>query len=577
MAQSTPNIQLNKSVKRFMRRIAPLSFLNDNWDHIADIADITTTSSEDWTDEWVTIEWDTTEYLADSESESPKIVYVVQAEVHQSNEYNELEGQENPTGQGVSAPTLEKDKISETQSYEEIRGNQVDIQELQQPGVVRLRYGRQYTRTVSDPGSKTFQALLSDDVGRAAGNNITSKKEEKKKTMANITLVNNILHNNVPILAGEDSPRKQNEVNEFINCARLGYEILTDAPDKALFIRLLPTRLRGRALEAVQTNAADTIEEMLSTLRSNLLQGASYITLNTQLRNVQQLPTETLSGYFNRVKDLITACKHAADIQYSNGGEGLKAEIEEVGLHCFKMGVANSNYKFYLLQDADNTLEALGAKVRRLEQTEQCMRHPQQDTVSPSQQVNQGVGTNFYMGPIPRQPPYQPPLVNQQYPPRSYPTNRDEGPRYQQPRRNSFQIPSNSYRHGNQNTPRDRLDRRPIRCHFCNRTGHVMAECRTKQMTPFCPNCKTYGHTAQNCGPHGRNQPTSSNGHRGRQVNHTTTRVLEARCNFCLENGHREDRCYLKERWERLQLEQQATNSQVGNCEGATGHTVSRH
>lgn len=447
---------------------------------------------------------------------------------------------------------------------------QIELEGSQRPQeVVQLRHGRIYCKGDSDPGKYD----RSSNTPKSTKGKADTKASKESKKMANITLVNNVLYNNVPVLIGEDSPRKQNEINEFISCARLGYETLAEAQDKALFVKLLPTRLRGRALEVLQAGANDTLEDIFKTLKRNLTQDTPYITLNTQLRNVQQLPTETLMGYFNRVKSLIIACKNAAEQQYTNGGEGLRIEIEEVGLHCFKLGITNPNYKFYLLQDVENNLEALGNKIAKLEQTEKCM---QQGTTN-QQTINQSPATlgiytpnqrtnRSYNQTIREQPTSGQHWQQTQYQSRNY--NRYNG---------QHEMPRN---YATNNKPQERQDKRQIRCHFCGKMGHVIAECRTKQMTPFCTICKAYGHATQNCGPQRqRNQMNSNTNHdqRRRQVNHTTATIQAEQCNFCLDSEHTEDRCYLKERWERLQLERQAGTNPSGNRKVATEHTASRH
>lgn len=255
-------------------------------------------------------------------------------------------------------------------------------------------------------------------------------------------------------------------------------------------------------------------------------------------------------------------------------GEGLRTEIEEVGLHCFKLGITNPNYKFYLLQDVGNNLEALGNKIVRLEQTEKCMQQSttnQQPTNqlsaipglhTPNQRTNRFYNQTIRDQPTPRQPWQQ----------TQYQTGRNYN-RYNEQQETPRNYPTND-------NPQERQGKRQIRCHFCGKLGHVIAECRTKQMTPFCTICKAYGHSTQNCGtPRQRNQMNSSNNHdqRRRQVNHTTTTLQSEQCNFCLDSGHSENRCYLKERWERLQLERQAETKPSGNRNVATEHTASRH
>lgn len=493
------------------------------------------------------------------------------------------EGTDNKTT-GLMSTNQETHQTTEPEIENQIDGN-IETGDIQQTpekpetDVVQLRHGRRYFKTNSDQGKDDHANNKSQPTTNTRTEIEKKEIEETKgiesKKMANITLVNNVLQNNIPILMGEDSPRKQNEVYEFISCARLGYETLSDAQDKALFIKLLPTRLRGRALEVVQARVNETLEDIFNTLKSNLIQNTSYITLNTQLRNVQQLPMETLLGYFNRVKTLINACKNAAEQQYANGGEGLKIEIEEVGLHCFKLGITNANYKFYLLQDCDNNLEALGRKIARLEQTEQCMQQSSTYQQMTSQQpATPGLHTmsqpeSRFQNQITREP-------------RTFGQNQQQ-PQYQSARNytgySGYQAMPRNTVENNTYTPRERQDKRQIRCHFCGRPGHVIAECRTKQMTPFCTMCKTYGHSTQNCNNQRQRNHTygATNDHRKRQVNHTTAALPTEECNFCLENGHTENKCFLKERWERLQLEKQTKTSFSENCEVTIDHTASRH
>lgn len=522
---STPKLPLDEKLQKFMRRIDSFSYeeTSPTFSTSSSVTDVSEKTTE----------------------ESAKIQENVQATIVEEpiGVEEEQVSQQGKDGQVLQQQEEEQGPIQElptTQSAHE-----------QEFPTAELRYGRTYSRQRTESNQRCVELHSSPSI--SDNNNINNKNKNKYKKHK-MEVINQLLYNTIPLFSGENTPTINEDVSLLITCSKLAYESLSNAEEQALFLKLLPTRLRGRALELARGNNFTTLEQFIKFIKDNFADTKSYITLTNELRSVQQVPGESLLLYLNRVKRLLEQCKQKAKDHFSKDTSAIEQELEELAVNSYKVGIFNPNLKYFLLQETETTLVSLTSKVRRLEETEQYM-----------------LGSNFNH--------------------RTYPTNNygnfstninSPSPSFNQFHSNN--LPSTS-RNVNFNNARsnfvDYKKNNKLKCGFCSRLGHTYYECRTRKSTPFCTFCKSYGHNNTTCPNNSsvNNNRTTRNGvavnktfRNYRQVNLAGVDQIDGelyeQCDFCLRKGHNANRCFAKESWEKKQLEEKLNKLMSENMTG---------
>lgn len=564
-SHKTPKLPISKELSRFLRKVNSFSFENTSPEEI----NSSTTSDEVFeseatdriTEKLTTQGTDKTEETSNSNEptkttkESQQQNFVDTPEASTQTATAEEATSNEPT---KTTEEIQKQNLLDALEHSTINSTTANTAPTEDLSLVPLRGGREYWRPRGNSVPSSTPSETKNKVSLVQELSIkTNTKEPKNKIK--MESVNSLIFNIVPIYNGEN---KTLDISVFLKCCQVAHDSLETDPEKAVFVKLLPTRLRGRALDLVQEKTFTNISDFTKFIKDNFSDNKTYFTLNNELRMSQQLVGETLTSYLNRVKVLLEKCKRKAREHFSGMGNSLDAELNELAVNSFKLGILNPNHKFYLLQDPDTNLESITSKVQRLEQSEQYMFL--NNIATPV--TNSLITTH--------NPNIQQTTVNNT---------------------STFNRNSNDSHSSNSPSTTQLKPDTTVKCGFCSRLGHSYAECRTRKSTPYCSYCKVYGHNFKTCTHKStnynnsrryedRNRNNNSDNNRAynprRQVHTINTyqnnSIDTAECNFCLIKGHTEGNCLAKERWEKRQLQEKLEKLQSGNGGETTANTPDR-
>jgi hypothetical protein len=152
----------------------------------------------------------------------------------------------------------------------------------------------------------------------------TERSKINLNKMTNITNVLEILKL-VPSYDGETS-----ELNEFLICI-IEAEFNLGADDKAKFVKLLKTKLKGNAFRVVNGRNFTSIDELKAILEEHfkiLSRPSEYL---TQINSTSQKVGEKIKDYAERLRQLAHRAKHAAEVKYTDmKTDAFNAEINEL-------------------------------------------------------------------------------------------------------------------------------------------------------------------------------------------------------------------------------------------------------
>lgn len=101
-----------------------------------------------------------------------------------------------------------------------------------------------------------------------------------------------------------------------------------------------------------------------------------------------------------------------------------------------------------------------------------------------------------------------------------------------------------------------------ITCSYCKFKGHTYDECLKRKNTPFCLQCKTYGHDVKFCKNRNFRKALGNNDHIS-STNGAQVYNIHRICEFCGRRGHEVIECRQKQKWE---------NRESGNGYQSTGN-----
>lgn len=438
-------------------------------------------------------------------------------------------------------------------------------------GRIRLRSGKTYLREFrqasnreNSTGKQSPSQQLILDNKKCTLNNKLSRN--KSKTMAlDYNKVNQLINLNIPVYSGENSDIN-NDLEIFIKCCEKVYECLVGDQEIELFLRLIPTKLRGRAFSVLCGETFQNFSELKNLLNDKFSENKPYRVLVDELRLIHQIPGETVSSFGSRIFRSYQVCKKRAEGGPRNC-EALLFDLEEVAINTFLGGLLDPNLRLYFLRDNETSLRRILDKAEKIEVREKQLYlqnyHPvlssfsQQCNIN-SSQFNDNALSNFsgnntsYFQPNFNSTtfPNHPNQISTAQPIKTeMPNISFSGQKHSFSDQPLFSLPTGN--NASTNFQRPNVIKKEfvnkIQCNFCNRMGHSYSQCRTRKNSPFCSNCRVYGHTVQNCASARRS--VSQQVHSFNK-NHSQKSDTDKRCEFCKRANHKVQDCRAKQEWE---------------------------
>ena len=245
---------------------------------------------------------------------------------------------------------------------------------------IQLRSGNQYRKRIQSVPTGSSTSEFSPSISITSSeyqkleliNRVNKLKNRKICKMTDLAKINQIIYHSIPTLCADIGPNLSQEVNTFLKCCSHVNSSLTDE-EKKLFLRLLPTRFRGRALAELEGVEYRNLDELKTTITEKFINTKPYFTLVNELRIARQVPGETLLSFANRVHQLLASCKEKAKTRHQTGAEAVEEDLEETAIFAFKSGILDPNHRLFLLTSNEKVFSALLIKVKQLEEAETCI------------------------------------------------------------------------------------------------------------------------------------------------------------------------------------------------------------
>lgn len=283
--------------------------------------------------------------------------------------------------------------------------------------------------------------LIGDDIEIVDKNLALGKLEsqiENNNTLANMTNLTNILEvlKLVPSYDGETS-----ELNEFLVCAREASFNL-EVEEKKKFTKLLKTKLTGTAFRVVNGRDFSSVEELKKILEEHFKVLSTPSEYLSKLNSSSQKFNEQIKDFAERLRQLAHKAKHAAIIKYEGKtSDVFNEEVNNITRNAFIMGLSDPIMRTACFAQGESIdFEGLVRITKNIETSQnlsKCWGEARLDN--------------------------------------KFETSVTE---------NGNEVKSKFF---------------PKSCTFCNRTGHVVSECRQKQKKNSCYICGQQNHIARFC------------------------------------------------------------------------------